>query len=203
MLEALRNEESGRNSGLEALSDEEIVAICKKQLPGDITGYRELLRRYEGLVVNTCNKMIGSMQDAEEVAQDAFLQLFHKIHQFEGRSTFRTWFYKIVHNYCRNRIAKISRKRKGAAAYEEYAANNEPDIEDASDEPAIKDVVEDAMSKLPEKDREILVMKFTTGLTIQEISDVMEIGLSAAKMRLYRALDAFKEHFERTKRQTS
>ncbi len=192
MVEALRRLASRRIEGLEELSDSEIVAMCKDELPSDLTAYRELLRRYEGLVYNTCAKYIGSSQDAEEVAQDAMIQVFHKIHQFEGRSAFKTWLYKIVQNYCRNRISKLARKREGREAYQKQVGDLEAGHVEEPESSLVAEQVESAMNKMKEKEREILVMKFTTGMTIQEISEVMDIGLSAAKMRLYRALDSFK-----------
>ena len=197
MVEALRKLASRRVDGLEDLSDEVIVDMCKKELPSDLTAYRELLRRYEGLVVNTCRKLLGSNQDAEEIAQDALIQVFHKIHQFEGRSQFKTWLYTIVHNYCRNRIGKIIRKREGQAAYEEHAVDTMNDVAEPTHSNPISAQVEEALDKLKDRDREILVLKFMSGLTLQEIADVLELGLSATKMRLYRALDEFKEAYLR------
>jgi len=197
MVEALRKLASRNVAGLEELSDAEIVELCKKELPSDLTAYRELLRRYEGLVYNTCMKFIGSQQDAEEVAQDALIQVFHKIHQFEGRSAFKTWLYKIVHNYCRNRVSKIIRKREGKESYKKHSEETQPDVQEAKGDTPLSEKVHEAMNKMKDQEREILVMKFTTGLTIQEISDAMEIGLSAAKMRLYRALDSFKELYSK------
>lgn len=197
MVEALRKLASRNVAGLEDLSDAEIVDLCKKELPNDLTAYRELLRRYEGLVYNTCMKFIGSKQDAEEVAQDALIQVFHKIHQFEGRSAFKTWLYKIVHNYCRNRVSKIIRKREGKEAYEKHTSETQADVQEVKRETPLGEKVQEAMNKMKDQEREILVMKFTTGLTIQEISETMEIGLSAAKMRLYRALDSFKEIYSK------
>ncbi len=192
MVEALRRLASRRMEGLEELSDPELVALCKNELPSDLTAYREILRRYEGLVYNTCAKYIGSKQDAEEVTQDALIQVFHKIHQFEGRSAFKTWLYKIVQNYCRNRISKLARKREGKEAYQKQVGDLQSDHVEAPKSSLVAERVEASMNKMKDKEREILVMKFTTGMTIQEISEVMEIGLSAAKMRLYRALDSFK-----------
>lgn len=202
MVEALRKLASRQVEGLEELSDADLVDLCKDELPNDLTAYRELLRRYEGLVYNTCMKFIGSKQDAEEVAQDALIQVFHKIHQFEGRSAFKTWLYKIVHNYCRNRVSKIIRKREGKESYEKYSAENKPDVEETKTESPVSERVQDTMSKMKDKEREILVMKFTTGMTIQEISEAMDIGLSAAKMRLYRALDSFKELYKKIENTT-
>lgn len=202
MVEALRKLASRQVEGLENLSDAEIVALCKKELPSDLTAYRELLRRYEGLVYNTCMKFIGSQQDAEEVAQDALIQVFHKIHQFEGRSAFKTWLYKIVHNYCRNRVSKIIRKREVKESYEKFSEENSSDVQEPETQTPLSECVQEAMNKMKEKERSILVMKFTSGLTIQEIAEAMGIGLSAAKMRLYRAMDSFKELYQKTEQKS-
>ena len=182
---------------LEKLPDAELVTRCQNELPDELTAYQELLRRYEGLVFNTCNKLLGSRQDAEEITQDSLVQVFHKIHQFEGRAAFKTWLYKIVHNYCNNRLSKIIRKREGQEAYEQHTMNVVPDYEQCRQKQRLRARVEEALNKLKHTDREIVVLKFMSGLTIQEIADVFEIGLSAAKMRLYRALEDFKDAYLR------
>lgn len=184
---------------LEQLSDEELVEVCKEQLPHELKAYRVLVQRHEGLVYNLCMKFLGSPEDAEEVAQDSLLQVFHKIHQFEGRSAFKTWLYKIVHNFCRNRISKIIRKREVQEAYEEHAKEELPsgNFDDARAAEK-KAHIHEALDKLKPKEKEIIVYKYISGMTLQEISDVTGIGVSAAKMRYYRALEAFKEAYERT-----
>jgi len=196
MVEALRKLASRRVEGLDLLCDEEIVEMCKKELPHDVTAFREILRRYEGVVHSTCMRMLGTQADAEEITQDALLQVFHKIHQFEGRSKFKTWLYTIVQNYCRNRLTKIIRKREGTAKYEEYAKQNEYSHENADLGADLSESVQEAINKLKEKEKEVLVMKFISGLTIQEMADVLGVGLSAAKMRLYRAMESFKEVYQ-------
>ena len=185
---------------VEKLSDEELVELCKQQLPHELEAYRVLVRRYEGLVYNLCVKFLGSPQDAEEVAQDSLLQVFHKIHQFEGRSAFKTWLYKIVHNFCRNRISKIIRKREVQEAYEDHAKEELPNSSFDDAKATEKSAhIQEALDKLKPKEKEIIVYKFISGMTLQEISDVTGVGVSAAKMRYYRALESFKEAYERTK----
>lgn len=184
---------------LEDLSDEDLVARCQAELPQELTSYRELVRRHEGLVYNICMKFLGSPEDAEEVAQDSLLQVFHKIHQFEGRSAFKTWLYKIVHNFCRNRISKIARKREGQEAYEKHAM--EESVAGPTGKPRSQGEharIHEALNKLKAKEKEIIVYKFISGMTLQEIADILDIGVSAAKMRYYRALESFKEAYERT-----
>lgn len=182
---------------LSELDDATLVARCQAELPSDLTAYRELVKRYEGLIFNTCRRIIGSQEDAEEVTQDTLLQIFHKIHQFQGRSSFKTWLYKVVHNYCRNRISKLARKREGQNLYEEHAANDEEDREAGSRRAALSQAVEEALGKLKKSEREVIVLKFMSGLTLQETADVLDVKLSAAKMRLYRALESFKDAYSR------
>ena len=183
---------------LTILQDEELVKLCQEQLPHELKAYRVLVERYEGLVFNLCMKFLGSREDAEEIAQDTLLQVFHKINQFEGRSSFKTWLYKIVHNYCRNRISKIIRKREVQESYEDHAKESLPQesfhIAEASERSA---QIQEALDQLKPQEKEIIIYKFISGMTLQEISDITEIGVSAAKMRYYRALESFKEAFER------
>ena len=194
--DASKNNESKED--LHDLSDEEIVALCKQQLPHDLTAYKVLVERHEGMVFNLCMKFLGSHQDAEEIAQDSLLQVFHKIDQFQGRSSFKTWLYKIVQNYCRNRISKIIRKREVQESYEEHAKEELPisnfEISKTSETSAL---IQEALNKLKPNEREIIIYKFMSGMTLQEIAEVSDIGASAAKMRYYRALESFKEAYER------
>jgi len=183
---------------LQELPDEELVKLCQEQLPHELRAYRVLVQRYEGLVYNLCMKFLGSPEDAEEVAQDSLLQVFHKINQFEGRAAFKTWLYKIVHNFCRNRISKIIRKREVQEAYEEHAKEELPNSSFEGKRNEEKSAhIQEALDKLKPKEKEIIVYKFISGMTLQEISDVTGVGVSAAKMRYYRALESFKEAYER------
>ncbi|MBC2606589.1 RNA polymerase sigma factor [Pelagicoccus albus] len=185
--------------GLDKLSDADLVSRCQQDLPDDIEAYRELVERYEGLVYNFCVKTIGSPQDAEEVAQDAFITVFHKLKQFEGKSTFKTWLYKIVHNSCRNRISKLARKRQTQEAYEDHmkgvqnnqSLTNRQKLDNRAH-------IQEALTLLKEQEKEIITYKFILGMTLQEIADTLNLGESATKMRFYRAMESFKAAYERS-----
>lgn len=180
----------------ESLTDEELVTRCQAELPYDVQSYRELLRRHQPLVFNTCRRMLRSEQDAEEVCQDAFLQVFHKIGNFEGRSTFKTWLYRVVYNLCIDRQRKLARRRQGDTSVAEQITDNESIRTATQGTGAVQDQVNSAIAKLREDDQEIIVMRFVTGLTIAEIAETLELKLSAAKMRLYRAQEQFKEQYD-------
>lgn len=175
-----------------APSDAELVEMCQAELPYTLHAYRELLVRYERIVYGTCMNMLGNPQDAEEVCQDAFLQVFHKIHQFEGRSTFKTWLYRIVFNLCLNkRKSAATRREREIQAGQQYAEELE-NAHKAYFAATPDDRVRDTLDRMREEEREVILLRFSSDLSLAEMSEVLNIKLSATKMRLYRAMEEFK-----------
>ncbi len=180
---------------LEDLSEEDLIAQAKGELPYKLDAYREILRRHEGLVFSTCMKMIGNIQDAEEVCQDTFLQVFHKLHQFEGRSTFKTWLFRIVYNYCLGKRGALAKRRERDEAVGEKITQEAKDDRDAGMIPGAGELVHEVMQGMDDDERNLLVMRFVSGLSLAEIAEVLDLKLSAAKMRLYRTLETFKGEY--------
>ncbi len=178
--------------GTETLTDEQLVARCKVELPYEVEAYSELLRRHQPVAFRTCLKMLGSTQDAEEACQDVFLQVFHKIHAFEGRAQFKTWLYRIVFNRCVERRRHLARRRERHAEFTETTQLEEATREDPALQRELSGKVRDALDHLADDERHMIALRYGSGLSLQEIADVLEIGLSAAKMRLYRAQERFK-----------
>lgn len=180
---------------LQELADPALIERTLNELPSCVDGYREILRRYEAIVYNTCAKMIGDSQEAEEATQDTFLQIFHKLHQFEGRASFKTWLFRIAYNFCLARRAKLAKRRQKQSQFaeeyvtEDYAYESKIQLQELSEQ------VQIALNKLKPEQKEVVVMKYITGLTLEEISEVLNVKLSAAKMRLYRSLDSFKQAY--------
>jgi RNA polymerase sigma-70 factor (ECF subfamily) len=177
------------------LSDEELVERCRVDSPDRIDGFHELLNRYEGLVYHTCLRMIGQVQEAEETCQDVFLRLYQKIDQFEGRSQFKTWLFRVVHNLCLTRRRNLAIRRERTTEIEAEAtrdeASRQQDAEsDGSQE--ISESVRKAISRMKPDDQEVIMLRFVSEMSIEEIADLLGTGLSATKMRLYRAMDRFK-----------
>jgi len=181
--------------------DEELVARCQAELPDCLDAYQELVRRYEGLVFSTCMKMLGNIQEAEEVSQDAFLRVFHKLHQFEGRSAFKTWLFRIVYNFCLGRRKTLATRRERMETVgEEITAEVEAIgahaaaaglVFDATHGPG--EMVREALAGMRAEEQQIIVLRFISDLSLEQMAEVLDIGLSATKMRLYRAMEHFKE----------
>lgn len=174
------------------ISDKDLALVeaCKKELPYTITAYEALVRKYEPTVLNTCRYLLVDNEDSEETSQDVFLRVFHHIKKFDQRSTFRTWLYRIVRNCC---YTRIKQQQSLAILKREFFVNFDPGLQKPEKEGAMSTKMDEALSKLSPDDREIIVLRYFSDLSIKEISETLEIKISATKMRFYRALEKLKE----------
>lgn len=176
---------------LQLLSDEELVARCQAEFPRGSVWFNELIRRYEPLVFGSCLRILKNAQDAEEATQDVFLRLFKKINLFEGRSKFKTWFFRLAHNVTFEVRKRIMRR----VNREEEIVEN---MQEASGEPISNGnggLVFDVLETMEEDQREILLLRFASDLEFSQMADILGSKLSATKMRFYRALECFEEKF--------
>ena len=175
--------------------DAELIDRCRAELPGKTEAYYELLRKYEKMVYGTCYRMLGNQQEAEEACQDSFLRVFHKLYQFEGRSTFKTWLFRIVYNFCMTRRRKLATKRERDHVVGDELVRKTKEIHGEATGPGADDreYVYLALKQMKDEEREIITLRFISDLSLEEMAGVLELKLSATKMRLYRAMDRFKE----------
>jgi len=181
-------------------SDEELVRLCQKRLPGDLRPFHALVNRYRDRVINISYRFLSDPHDAEDVAQEIFLKIYRGLPDFQARSSFSTWLYTITSNTCKNRLRRRDRR----------PSLLEPDLEslgirlpkNPSTEQFViarerRDAIQETLEELSETYREALILRDIQGLSYREISKVLEIGLSAAKMRVRRARLAFQKLYER------
>ncbi len=179
-------------------SDEELVAQAKQELPYNTQAFEKLLRRYELRVYKTCRRYLNNEHDAEETSQEVFMRVFHALAKFQGKSTFKTWLFRIAVNTSLTRREKLARRKSNQptnqfAEYEllELVANEMPEtLEDMAGP------LSEAFSSLSSDDQEILVLRYVSELKINEISEVQEIKESAVKMRASRALQRLKDAYQ-------
>lgn len=174
------------------LPDAELVERCRSELPYDTRSFAALVARHEPPVHRTCVRLVGDSEAAEELTQDVFMRVLKGLSGFEARSSFRTWLFRIVRNVCAAHNTKTIRRRELMDGYgrDAYAATDAPSHDVAV---ATGDRVQDVLGGMEPRDREVLTLRFVSDLSLKEIAEALEISLSAAKMRLYRAESRFKE----------
>jgi RNA polymerase sigma-70 factor (ECF subfamily) len=164
--------------------------LIERTLQGDLAAFEHLVERHRGIVFRVATRIVGP-DDAEDVSQDAFLRAFHRLGQYRGAATFRTWLLQITQNTALNTLTRARRRPT--------------EMVDDSPEAADRDPVRQPVTELERREREhrlelklrtlrpeyrsLLVLRDLEGLSYNEISEVLEMPLGSVKGRLHRARD--------------
>lgn len=165
-------------------SDAELIE--KLKVDKDNKWFAILYDRHAPKVYNKCVALTHDIEASKDLTQDIFLKAFTSIINFKGNSTFFTWLYAITYNTCIDYLRK-------ANMYIEVPVDNENILvvkDEVEDQELMRieiDRLERLLKEIPTYDKLILLMKYQDGLTIQDISQLLNIGESAAKMRISRA----------------
>jgi len=177
------------------LSDVELVARFKE---GDRDAYGQIVQRYQDRVFTMAFRWMGDRQIAEEVAQDVFLALFRSLGRFRGESLLSTWIYRVVANHCKNRRMYQYRRHhdkhdalQGTSNTEDAPFRQLPDPGPGTDAPLqtaqAGQQVQQALGKLDEEQRHIIVLRDIQDLSYDEISEILDLPRGTVKSRLHRA----------------
>lgn len=181
------------------LEDKEIIERCRK---GDIGAFNELVKRYEKQVYNFAYRLTNNYDDANDIAQDAFLRVFNAIGNFRGDASFTTWLFRITTNVFLDDRKKM--RSHPHTSLDEYMELDEStvarQIEDSGPTPeAITEegernrILKDAVASLPEYQRVMVVLYHTEQKSYEEIAEIMDMPIGTVKSRLNRARLALKE----------
>jgi len=173
--------------------DAELVAQAIKELPYVVTSYELLIKRYYPLIYHTCFSILRDRSEAEETSQVILLKVFNGLPRFQERSTFKTWLIQVVKNTCFTRYNKLKRERQLYSTFSEQGGDGY-DLQDAELSVSLSREHFDVMvNDLSEEEQLIVSLRFVSELSLAEIAKLLDLGLSATKMRFYRALEKLKE----------
>ncbi len=176
-------------AGSGAAGDE--VRLIARALRGDQDGRRAfeiLLARHRRWIVRRCRRWVGNRADAEDVAQEVLLRVCSGLHGLDHHARFRGWLARIVDNQCKTHLA---RRRWITVEHIERLV----DLHDSVSPPESREgecqQVRLALERLPAEASHVLYLRFFQEQSLEQIARRLDISLSAAKMRLYRAQDRF------------
>ena len=184
-----------RINSIEAQTDRELVELLQARGIGWKLVVNELLGRHRVWLVNHCSRRLGNRQDAQDVVQMVLIRAWQAIDRFEGRAAFRTWLYTIAENQCRTYLMLRMRYLQTEHIERLIELNLGDCRRTAMDELAVSEAVIVTLEHLGDKTREVLLLRFFQDCTLEEIASALSISLSAAKMRLYRAMEQFKAKY--------
>ena len=168
--------------------------IIEKVLGGDANAFEELVLRYEKTVYNLALRMVGDRDDAFDMTQEAFIKAYGSLSSFRGDSKFSVWIYRITTNVCLDFLRSKSRKQQVSLTVSDDDEDAQLDIPDPKADPEqqlIKKIsmqsVEEGLKTLPDKQRQILVMRELCGMSYAEIGKALSIEEGTVKSRIFRA----------------
>jgi len=182
-----------------ALPERDLVASCRT---GDAEAFARLVRLHEGMVVNLAGRLLGDVEEARDVAQEVFLQVHKRLAAFEGRSSLKTWIYRIAVNQCHNRRRFWHRRRRDRETPFDERALGEPLVPGqrpaaASPYDEVLRVerarrVQAALLELRFEHRSVLVLREIEGLSCEEVAAALGVPEGTVKSRLSRAREAMR-----------
>ncbi len=178
------------------LSDGELIT---RFLEGSEEAFNRLVLRHQRRAYNIAYRFLSNHEDALEVAQDAFVRAYRNLRRFKGRSSFKTWLYKIILNLARNRYRqRVSRgelKKVSLDNPKQYEDSEGPrEIEDKRLSPMreiggreIQEQIQRGLMQLGAEHRQVIVLRHIEGLSYDEMSQVLQCAEGTVKSRLHRA----------------
>lgn len=165
---------------LDKESEKKLVTAC---LQGDRSAMEALVKHYERPVYNAAYRMLGSPDDAADVTQDTFLKAFSKLTQYNPEFRFFSWIYRIAMN---ESIDMLKHRRPSVNRRDELPSD-EPGPADVTDSVQTSNELRIAMLDLTEEYRAVIVLKYFTGLSYDEMARVLGVPEKTVKSRLYSA----------------
>ena len=179
------------------LSDQEIIDSVRK---GNVSDYSIIVNRYKNKAFSMLKRMLKNEFDAEEVLQDCFLKAYNSLNSFKGESKFSTWFYRIVYNTALSKLSSKKRKTESEMTSVEDHFNLESVYgADEIEKKDISELVQETISKLPERYSAIITMFYLNEMSIDEIGEVMGITISNVKVMLHRSRNSLRDLILKTK----
>lgn len=175
------------------------VQLMLRVADEDYSAFEELVDRYHGHVVSLLIRCLGCHDIVEELTQEAFLRVYLARRRYEPRSRFSTWLFRIVKNLALN--AKRAKSRRHELNFAEFRASdfqnrNQPTPFELAKAAERRDVVRQAISQLPPRQYEAVMLKSFSPLNAAEIAEEMQISVAALKSLLYRARCNLRDNLE-------
>jgi len=172
------------------------LALVDRLRAGDESAFVEIVRRYQPRLLRLAQATVGSRAVAEEVCQDTWLAVVRGVDRFEGRSSFKTWLFRVLLNRARTSATKEQRAgRPDEDAVERFDANGhwaEPPVpwSDRVDDRLVAEQlanrIHDMLPDLPEQQRQIVILRDIEGLDPTEVSSLLGITDGNQRVLLHR-----------------
>ncbi|MDB5054755.1 MAG: polymerase subunit sigma-24 [Bacilli bacterium] len=178
--------------------------LAKLSREGDRRAFAELVELYKDKIYHLGYRMLNQRQEAEDVVQETFLRVYTNLNRYDENQKFSTWIYRIATNLCIDRL----RKRKANYSLDADMSDGEGmdwhatlASEQAGPETELilsetQQHIRDAIETLPDKYKTVVVLRYLHDLSLQEISDVLDMPVTTVKTRVHRGREFLRKKLE-------
>jgi RNA polymerase sigma-70 factor (ECF subfamily) len=170
--------------------------LVKQARSGDLSAYDELVRRYQERIYATIYHMTANHEDANDLAQEAFIKAFQALKSFKGGSSFYTWVYRIAVNKTINFLKQRKNRAQMSLNDLDFNAEHDPDLVALISEKTprrdvalaeLQEKLNSALQKLSEPHRLVVTLHDVQGLSHEEIAKIMDCNIGTVRSRLFYA----------------
>lgn len=172
------------------------MELVQRARRGDLPAYDDLVRRYQERIYATVYHMTANHEDANDLAQEAFIKAFHALKSFKGGSSFYTWVYRIAVNKTINFLKQRKHRAHLSLNDLDFNAEHDPDLVALISEKTprrevglaeLQEKLNTAMQKLSEPHRLVVTLHDVQGLSHEEIAKIMDCNIGTVRSRLFYA----------------
>jgi RNA polymerase sigma-70 factor (ECF subfamily) len=183
-----------------AMLEADLVRYSRR---GDLKAYDELVKRYQERIYATIYHMTSNHEDANDLAQESFIKAFQALKSFKGGSSFYTWLYRIAVNKTINFLKQRKNRHHLSLNDLDFNAEHDPDLMMLiSDRTPLREVgltelqkkLNEALLKLSEPHRMVVVLHDVQGLSHEEIAEIMDCNIGTVRSRLFYARQQLQGH---------
>lgn len=171
-------------------TDEELITRFQN---GDAYAFDLLVRRYKDPLLNFIYRFLGDLVESEDIVQETFYRVYKNKHYYKEVAKFSTWIYTIAGNLAKTELRRRKR-RKVFSIHKETAAEKELELPDLQSDPEkevntviTEKIIQKAITSLPQKFRQVIVLRDIQGFSYEEISSIIKVPLGTVKSRVNRA----------------
>lgn len=186
---------AGRDERARAGADDDALVLLVRA--GDSRAFDTLFHRHQDYVYNICYGVLGRAETARDVTQEVFLQVHRSLGSFRRGARFSTWLFRIAVNRAVD-VARSESRRQHAPidGVVLEAVDPSPGPQQMAEREDESDEIRRVMGLIPPRHRDVLVLRYFQSMTIDEMAEVLGCGVQAAKVRLHRARQQFREKYE-------
>ncbi len=191
------------STAMTSLSSNPDLDLATRHRYGDPEAFEEVYQRFAQMVFNLTYRMSGTVEEAEDLAQEVFLRIHRHLGRFNGRSALKTWVYRVTLNHCRS---KLGRKRYPTQPLAEENNGEGARLVDESRSPEDLAVAHDtghqvslALRELKPVFREAVVLRDLQGLSYEEIAEILKVRIGTVRSRIARGRDRLRIVLENKK----